>query len=45
LLVPEERVSLAEMPAIGEQLEAAHQLSELRLQVRVPKVAEIISSS
>ena len=35
LLVAEERVSLAEVTAIGEQLETAHQLGELRLQVRV----------
>src|ERR1700688_3229796 len=35
LLVAEERVSLTEVTAIGEQLEPAHQLGELRLQVRV----------
>ena len=35
LLVAEERVALTEVAAIGEQLETAHQLGELRLQVRV----------
>src|ERR1700693_3883139 len=35
LFVAEKRVSLAEVTAIGEQLEAAHQLGELRLQVGI----------